>query len=97
MILNGVELVGGDAVAGGGYGDVWKGSLQDELLAVKVVKVYQKSDVVKLLKVQFPLSVEVGSRVDVVIRLLGVLLRGSHMAATSSSQHSALLWCIPPD
>jgi hypothetical protein len=61
MILKGVELVGGDAVAGGGYGDVWKGLLQGELLAVKVVKVYQKSDVVKLLKVQFPLSVEVGS------------------------------------
>ncbi|KIM83294.1 hypothetical protein PILCRDRAFT_56622, partial [Piloderma croceum F 1598] len=48
MILKGVELVGGDAVAGG-Y-NVWKGSMQGELLAVKVVKVYQKSDVVKLLK-----------------------------------------------
>jgi hypothetical protein len=53
MILKDVELIGGEAVAGGGYGDVWKGSLQGKLLAVKVVRAYQKSDVIKLLKVQF--------------------------------------------
>lgn len=51
MILKGIELTGGDAVAGGAYGDVWKGKMRGEQLAVKVLKVFQKSDMEKLLKV----------------------------------------------
>ena len=53
MVLKGIQFVGEDAIAGGGYGDVWKGLLNGEALAVKVIKVYQRSDLVKLLKVQF--------------------------------------------
>ena len=53
MILRGIKLVGGDAVAGGGYGDVWKGSLQGQQLAVKVLKIFLKDDLTKLLKVYY--------------------------------------------
>jgi hypothetical protein len=40
-----------DPVAVGGYGDVHKGLLQGEQIAVKVLRLYQKADLVKLLKV----------------------------------------------
>jgi predicted unusual protein kinase regulating ubiquinone biosynthesis (AarF/ABC1/UbiB family) len=38
-------------VAGGSYGDVYKGLLQGKQIAVKVLRMYQDSDIVKLLKV----------------------------------------------
>lgn len=52
LILNGVE-VEGHAVAAGGFGDVYKGRLKTQEIALKVLKVYQKSDMQKLLKVTF--------------------------------------------
>jgi len=54
LVLSGMKIEG-DAVAGGGFGDVYKGSFKGHEIAVKVLKVYQKSDMDKLLKViQFP-------------------------------------------
>ena len=50
IALNGIELEE-DPVAGGGFGEVHKGLFQGQHIAVKVLRVYQKSDVVKLLKV----------------------------------------------
>jgi hypothetical protein len=47
--LKGIKIIG-DAV-GGGFADVFKGRLWDQNIAVKVLKVYQKSDIEKLLKV----------------------------------------------
>ena len=41
----------GDAVGGGGFAEIFKGRLQDQEIAVKVLRVYQKSDLEKLLKV----------------------------------------------
>lgn len=38
-------------VDGGSYGDVYKGLLHDKAIAVKVLKVYQRTDMAKLLKV----------------------------------------------
>ena len=50
LVLKGVEIIG-DAVGGGGFADIFKGRLRDQEIAVKVLKVYQKSDIEKLLKV----------------------------------------------
>lgn len=40
-------------VAGGGYGEVYKGLLHHTQIAVKVLKVYQDSDLAQLVKVVF--------------------------------------------
>jgi hypothetical protein len=50
LVLKGIEIIG-DAVAGGGFADIFKGRLRDQEIAVKVLRVYQKSDIEKLLKV----------------------------------------------
>lgn len=50
LVLKGIEIIG-DAVGGGGFADIFKGRLQGQEIAVKVLKVYQKSDIEKLLKV----------------------------------------------
>jgi hypothetical protein len=38
-------------IARGGYGDVYKGLLQGQAIAVKALRIYKTSDLVKLLKV----------------------------------------------
>ena len=48
MVLN---VVGKAAVDCGSFGDIWKGVLGTQDIAVKVLKVYQKSNKEKLLKV----------------------------------------------
>jgi hypothetical protein len=53
ITLKGIELVGTKAVAGGGFGDIWIGSLEGQEIAVKNLKVYQRSDKDKLLKVRY--------------------------------------------
>jgi hypothetical protein len=50
LVLNGVEILG-DAVGGGGFADVFKGRFRDQEIAVKRLRVYQKSDIETLLKV----------------------------------------------
>ncbi|KIM82231.1 hypothetical protein PILCRDRAFT_71097, partial [Piloderma croceum F 1598] len=50
MTLNGIELAGRKAVAGGAFGDIWIASLKGQEMSVKILKVYQKSDMVKLHK-----------------------------------------------
>jgi len=50
LLLKGIEITG-DPVAEGGFGDVYKGQLGDQEIAIKVLKVYQKSDMQQLLKV----------------------------------------------
>jgi len=44
--LKGIEIIG-DAVGGGGFADVFKGQFRDQQIAVKVMRVYVKSDVEK--------------------------------------------------
>lgn len=41
----------GDPVAGGGFGDIYRGKLGDEEAAIKVLRVFEKSNMTKLLKV----------------------------------------------
>jgi len=49
LVLDGIEILG-DAVEGGGFADIFKGRLRGQEIAVKMLKVYQKSDIEKLLK-----------------------------------------------
>lgn len=49
LVLKGIE-VDGDPVAGGGFGDVYKARFGTQEIALKVLKVYQKSDMLKLHK-----------------------------------------------
>ncbi|KAL0576451.1 Rho guanine nucleotide exchange factor [Marasmius crinis-equi] len=48
--INNVERQGSHPVAGGAFGDVWKGRIANEIVCLKVVKVYLVSDVQQLLK-----------------------------------------------
>jgi hypothetical protein len=52
LILKGIEMET-HPVTAGGYGEVYKGSLHQTKIAVKVLKVYQDSDLVQLFKVIF--------------------------------------------
>jgi hypothetical protein len=56
--LKGIHIIG-DAIGGGGFADVFKGRFRDQDIAVKVLKVYQKSDIEKLLKVKFTIFVNI--------------------------------------
>ncbi|KAF9256235.1 kinase-like protein [Marasmius fiardii PR-910] len=49
MVENVIKL-GDYAVGGGGFGDVWKGTIGDQIVCLKVVKVYLVSDVKQLMK-----------------------------------------------
>ncbi|KAL0059790.1 hypothetical protein AAF712_013431 [Marasmius tenuissimus] len=48
--INNVERLGSHPVAGGGFGDVWKGKIGDEIVGLKVVRAFQLSDVQRLIK-----------------------------------------------
>jgi len=53
LVLKGVQLqMGEHAVAGGSFADIWKGQIQGQAVAIKVLRVYRHSDVAKLMKVQ---------------------------------------------
>jgi hypothetical protein len=49
--MRGVRMAGESAVAGGSFGDVWKGEIHGRAIAVKQLKVYERSNIEKLLKV----------------------------------------------
>ena len=51
MTLKGIKLVGKIALVAGSYGDIWNGLLEGQEICIKVLKVFQRSDKVKLLKV----------------------------------------------
>ena len=50
LVLNGIEILG-DPVGGGGFADIFKGRLGDQMIAVKMLRVYEKSHMDKLLRV----------------------------------------------
>ncbi|EGO26974.1 hypothetical protein SERLADRAFT_448085 [Serpula lacrymans var. lacrymans S7.9] len=50
MVLEEVTRLGEDPVAAGSFGEVWKGSFYSEVIAMKVLKVYERSNVKELLK-----------------------------------------------
>ena len=55
LTIQGVARLGEHPVDGGGFGDIWKGRLEgvdDQLVCLKVVKVYLMKDIKRLLKVR---------------------------------------------
>ena len=50
LVLSGIKLQG-NPVAGGAFGDVYRGYLKDQILAIKILKVYEMSERDELLKV----------------------------------------------
>jgi len=53
LVLRGVKRTGNCAVAGGGFGEVWKGAIKQHAIAIKALRVYGKTQVQKLLKVRY--------------------------------------------
>ena len=51
LVLKGIKILG-DTVAGGGFADIFKGQLWDQNIAVKMLKVYETSDIDKFLRVR---------------------------------------------
>jgi hypothetical protein len=77
FVLQGIEIEP-HPIARGGYGDVYKGLLHGREIAVKALRIYKTSDLVKLLKVMLCFL----KLVDIsLILLLGILVRGCLMAA----------------
>lgn len=58
LFLKGIEVVG-NPVAEGGFGDVYKGQLGDQEIAIKMLRVYQRSDMQQLLKVTLKILLSV--------------------------------------
>jgi len=52
LALKGIEMEA-HPVDRGGYGDVYKGVLHGQVIAVKALRIYQTSDIFRLLKVVF--------------------------------------------
>jgi hypothetical protein len=55
MALKNVQMIGKDPIARGGYGDVWRGMFQGKPIAMKVLRCYETSALVELLRVVFAL------------------------------------------
>lgn len=51
VLNNSIQTIGSDPVASGQFGEVWRGRVQGQEVAVKVLKKYETSDIQKLLKV----------------------------------------------
>jgi hypothetical protein len=91
MTLNGLELAGRAAVAGGSFGDIWMGYLGCHQISVKILKVYQRSDKTKLLKVNVLLEIY---QIPVLKINLGVLQRSRDLATAQTPKCSPILWSI---
>ncbi|KAL0057350.1 hypothetical protein AAF712_016016, partial [Marasmius tenuissimus] len=50
LTIKNVEKLGEHPVAGGGFGDVWKGRVADQTVCLKIVRVFGASDLQQLLK-----------------------------------------------
>ncbi len=49
LMLRGVEKAGNNAVAWGGFADIWKGTFRGELVALKVLRLYGQPENQKVL------------------------------------------------
>jgi len=88
MILRGVRI-GEHPESAGGYADIWKASLGSQEICVKVMRVFQSSDIDKLLKVS---RISGGYLIGHQLKINpGVLIGGSHMATIESPKCSAIL------
>jgi hypothetical protein len=88
MTLRGIKLVGNTAADGGGYGEIWKGLLNGQEIAIKVLRLFRRSDKHRLLKVDF-LGVRHHHQTD--NNVLGILFRGCFVAPVKPSKCSPFL------
>jgi hypothetical protein len=86
LVLKGVDIEG-HPVARGGYGDVYRGLLHGKEIAVKVLRIYQDSDLVKLLKVAVPNSLFDSSHRSLIIR-------DSHRKQSYGDSYLILTYCL---
>jgi hypothetical protein len=51
LVRKDIQIIGNHPVGGGSFGDVWKGLMKSQLVAVKVLRIFEDSDRAQLLKV----------------------------------------------
>jgi hypothetical protein len=51
LVQKDIQIIGNHPVGGGSFGDVWKGLMKDQLVAVKVLRIFEDSDKAQLFKV----------------------------------------------
>ena len=56
LTIQNVEMLGSHPVAGGAFGDVWKGTMNERMVCLKVIRVYTASEVGQIIKVCLPPS-----------------------------------------
>jgi hypothetical protein len=76
----------GQQVTGGGYGDIWRGLVGGQCVCVKIMRIFEDSDVQAVLKVCFSKSFTCFD-----IYLLGIRSRSSHLAPAVSPKRPSLL------
>lgn len=80
--LEGIRMKGEHAVASGGFGDVWRGKHRGQNIAIKMLRIYQDSDLLKLNRVQSIYYFLVEHNLKIAS---GILTWSRFMAATLSS------------
>ena len=90
LILRGVQKLGQDAVAGGSFGDIWKGDVGGHMIAIKVMRIFGASNIEKVLKVCYFVLCTRGIHLSAL--LIGIFVRGGLVATTIPSKHFAILW-----
>lgn len=52
LVLRGVQWAGDDPIAAGRFGDVYKGKIRGQHVAIKKLRIYEKTNISKHLKVR---------------------------------------------
>jgi hypothetical protein len=93
--IRGVTRVGEHPVAGGGFGDIWKGRFggtNGHSVCLKVVKMYLMSDLEPLLKVRTNLPELIA--MILTLLTLGLPPRSDHLATAQTSKPCSLSWAL---
>ena len=56
FVQNSVTIEGSNPLTAGQFGDVWKGTFQDQQVAIKILRLYVTSDASQHMKVGFSIS-----------------------------------------
>jgi len=91
LVRNSVTVEGSSPLTAGQFGDVWKGTFQDQQVAIKILRLDVTSDVSQHEKVGFSISIQ---------RLLSKYFLdnssgNTYLATTPSHQCSAVSWSSP--
>jgi len=53
LVQNSVTIQGSDSLTAGQFGDIWKGTFQDQQVAIKILRLFGMSDISQHVKVGF--------------------------------------------